>query len=140
MPKPQRDRVTETISMLSYLDDMIEVVLGLVRLESLLGLKVALVVRLLQLLEEDLEVPELVDDGLVEQEPDILLVEEGLDLGEVALLSSLPIPRLSRVDSFQDAQSPEILLRGRVILLSRYRKPCRLHSKYKSYHSKDEVS
>ena len=36
---------------------MIEVVLGLVRLESLLGLKVALVVRLLQLLEEDLEVP-----------------------------------------------------------------------------------
>ena len=36
---------------------MIEVVLGLVRLESLLGLKVALVVRLLQLLEEHLEVP-----------------------------------------------------------------------------------
>ena len=114
---------TSTISKLSYLDDMIEVVLRLVRLESLLGLKVALVVRLLQLLEEDLEVPELVDDGLVEQEPDVLLVEEGLDFGEVALLSSLPISWLSRVDSFQDAQSPEVLLGRRAILLSRYRKP-----------------
>ena len=109
---------------------MIEVVLGLVRLESLLGLKVALVVRLLQFLEKDLEVPELVDDGLVEQEPDVLLVEEGLDLGEVALLSSLPIPRLPRVDSFQDAQSPKVLLSRREILLSIYRKPCRFHSKY----------
>ena len=44
---------TSTISKLSYLDDMIEVVLRLVRLESLLGLKVALVVRLLQLLLVD---------------------------------------------------------------------------------------
>ena len=119
---------------------MIEVVLRLVRLESLLGLKVALVVRLLQLLEEDLEVSKLVDDGLVEQEPDVLLVEEGLDFGEVALLSSLPIPRLSRMDSFQDTQSPEVLLGRRAIFLSGYLKPCRLHSKYKSYHSKDEVS
>ena len=119
---------------------MIEVVLGLVRLETLLGLKVALVVRLLQLLEEDLEVPELVDDGLVEQEPDVLLVEERLDLGEVALLSSLPIPRLSRVDSFQDAQSSEVLMGGRAILLSRYRKPCRFHTNYKIFHSKDEGS
>ena len=126
--------------MVSYLDDMIEVVLRLVRLESLLGLKVALVVRLLQLLEEDLEVSKLVDDGLVEQEPDVLLVEEGLDFGEVALLSSLPIPRLSRMDSFQDTQSPEVLLGRRAIFLSGYLKPCRLHSKYKSYHSKDEVS
>ena len=88
---------------------MIEVVLRLIRLQSLLGLKVSLVVCLFQLLEEDLEVSELVDDGLVEQEPDILLVEEGLDFGEVALLSSLPISWLSRVDSFQDAQSPEVL-------------------------------
>ena len=92
-----------TCSLMSSLDDVIEVVLGLIRLQPLLGLEVALVVRLLQFLEEDLEVPELEDDGLVKQEPNVLLVEEGLDLGEVALLGALPVPRLPRVDSFQDA-------------------------------------
>ena len=104
---------------MSSLDDVIEVVLGLVLLEPQLGLEVALVVRLLQLLEEHLEVPELEDDGLVEEEPDVLLVEEGHDLGEVALLGALPVPRLPRVDSFQDAQSSEVLLERRSLHLFR---------------------
>ena len=91
------------------LDDVIEVVLGLVGLEPLLRLEITLIVRLLQLLEEDFKVPELEDDGLVEQESDVLLVEEGLDLGEVSLLRALPVPGLPRVDSFQDAESPEVL-------------------------------
>ena len=91
------------------LDDVIEVVLGLVGLEPLLRLEITLIVRLLQLLEEDFKVPELEDDGLVEQEPDVLLVKEGLDLGEVSLLRALPVPGLPRVDSFQDAESPEVL-------------------------------
>ena len=104
---------------MSSLDDVIEVVLGLVLLEPQLGLEVALVVRLLQLLEEHLEVPELEDDGLVEEEPDVLLVEEGHDLGEVALLGAFPVPRLPRVDSFQDAQSPEVLLERRSLHLFR---------------------
>ena len=91
------------------LDDVIEVVLGLVGLEPLLRLEITLIVRLLQLLEEDFKVPELEDDGLVEQESDVLLVEEGLDLGEVSLLRALSVPGLPRVDSFQDAESPEVL-------------------------------
>ena len=48
---------TSTSSIISSLDDVIEVVLGLVGLEPRLCLEVALVVRLLQLLEEYLEVP-----------------------------------------------------------------------------------
>jgi hypothetical protein len=43
-----------------------------------------------------LEVPELPDDGLVEEEADVLLVVEGLDLGEVALLGALPVAWLTR--------------------------------------------
>ena len=46
----------------ALLDDVVEVVLGLVRLEAVLGLEVALVVCLLQLLEEHLEVGRSRDD------------------------------------------------------------------------------
>ena len=56
--------------------------------------------------------PELEDDGLVEEESDVLFVEEGLDLGEVALLGALAVPGLPRVDPFQDAESPEVLWGG----------------------------
>ena len=48
---------SSTCSLISSLDDVIEVILGLVGLEPGLCLEVALVVRLLQLLEEHLEVP-----------------------------------------------------------------------------------
>ena len=50
-----------------------------------------------------LEVPELVHDRLVQEEPDVLLVEEGLDLGHVALLRALAVAGLARMDALQDA-------------------------------------
>ena len=50
-----------------------------------------------------LEVPELVHDRLVQEEPDVLLVEEGLDLCHVALLRALAVAGLARVDAFEDA-------------------------------------
>ena len=82
---------------------MVEGVLGLVGLEPVGRVKVPLGRGSLQLLEEHLEVSELPDDGLVQQEPDVLLVVEGLDPGDVALLGPFPVPRLARVDPFQNA-------------------------------------
>ena len=49
-----------------------------------------------------LEVSELPDDGLMKQEPDVLLVIKGLDLGHVTLLGPFPVPRLSRMDALEN--------------------------------------
>ena len=84
-------------------DDVVEGVLGLVGLEPVRRVKVPFGRGSLQLLEKHLEVSELPDDGLVQQEPDVLLVVEGLDPGDVALLGPFPVPRLARVDPFQNA-------------------------------------
>ena len=56
-----------------------------------------------------LELPELPNDGLVQEEPDILLVVQGLHLAHVPLLSPFPVPWLSGENSFQDAETTEIL-------------------------------
>ena len=56
-----------------------------------------------------LEFPELPDNGLVQEEPDVLLVVQGLHLAHVPLLSPLSVPWLSGENSFQDAETTEIL-------------------------------
>ena len=50
-----------------------------------------------------LKVSELPDDRLVQEKPDVLLVIEGLNFRHVTLLSSPSVPRLPRMNAFQDA-------------------------------------
>ena len=91
-------------------DDVVERVLGLVGLQPVGRVKVTLGRGPLQLFEEHLEVSELPNDGLVQQEPDVFLVVERLDPGHVALLGTLPVPRLAGVDPFQNAEPAKVLL------------------------------
>lgn len=81
---------------------MIEGVNGLVLLQSLCSRLLVLVERLLQATHEHLELPELVQEGLMCKEANVLGIVVGL-VRSAALVNLLGILGLVRVDSLQDA-------------------------------------
>ena len=83
---------------------MLQSVGGLTELQVVRRVVVVATHRALDLLEVDPELAELVDDGFVGEVLDVLDVVIGLaSASQLLLLAWLP-----RVDSFQDAQLPEV--------------------------------
>lgn len=81
---------------------MVEGVDGLVLLQSLSSRLLVLVEGLLQATHEHLELPELVQERLMCQEPNVLGIVVGL-VGSAPLVDLLGILGLVWVDSLQDA-------------------------------------
>ena len=96
-------------SWISFPDNVVQAVLGLVLLQSVHRLPVLLLLGFLQLSQENFEISELPDDWFMKQKSDIFLVVQSLDLADVAFLSSFPVPGLPGIDSLQNAQATKVL-------------------------------
>ena len=105
-------------SWISFPDNVVQAVLGLVLLQSVHSLPVLLLLGFLQLSQENFEISELPDDWFMKQKSDIFLVVQGLDLADVAFLSSFPVPGLPGIDSLQNAQATKVLKQNRTSNIS----------------------
>jgi len=110
------DRVYEC--GIALLDDRVQVVAGLVLPQPLDGVPVFLLLSFFQFPEEDFEISELVHYGLVQKKPDIFFIVQRGHLANIPLLSSFPVPRLTRENSFQNTQTPKVLQRELELLES----------------------
>ena len=93
----------------ALLDDGVKVVPRLVLPQSLHSVPVLLLLSFLQLPQKNFEVSELPDDRFMKQKSDIFLVVQGLNLADVAFLSSFPVSGLPGIDSLQNAKATKVL-------------------------------
>ena len=96
-------------SWISFPDNVVQAVLGLVLFQSVHRLPVLLLLSFFQLPQENFEVSELPDDWFMKQKSDIFLVVQSLNLADVAFLSSFPVSGLPGIDSLQNAEATKVL-------------------------------
>ena len=107
-------------SWISFPDDVVQAVLGLVLFQSVHRLPVLLLLSFLQFPQKNFEVSELPDDRFMKQKSDIFLVVQGLNLADVAFLSSFPVSGLPGIDSLQNAQTTKVLKQNLFLLQLEY--------------------
>ena len=103
-------------SWISFPDNVVKAVLGLVLFQSVNSLPVLLLLGFLQFPQENFEVSELPDDWFMKQKSDVFLVVQSLNLADVAFLSSFPVSGLPGIDSLQNAQTTKVLKQNSFLL------------------------